>query len=238
MARSRRGHPDVHSGVFWRLAASRCDCCAWILWANQKGGASTTCTQPGRPSPRASSTTPERWQTASLGRRRRKMKNITKPCSFFCVDFYQVDATAPPSTKVTVRTSTWGLTQRPANVCLFFLLHPFCISAQMSQNCVACSLRMTSSQETRESSPSEKGKRWRWVSDMKQLLFLIYLGCKKKRKPNNMPRVLGLFSLPVHSCWTSRSCGGRWGTAEGRRGSYPTTSWGLLRRWTPLTQHR
>lgn len=67
---------------------------------------------------------------------------------------------------------------------------------------------------------------------MNQQLFF----CSLLRCLNQWP---GFFVVSTRSCWTNQSSGGKWGTTEGRKASFPIMSWVLQMssrsRWVTLT---
>lgn len=105
--------------------------------------------------------------------------------------------------------------------------------AQWSQNCEKCMWSLTSFQETKESSPWEKEKQFRYQqsdsSDFSVPTRICFVNC------------LHICFICAYSCWTSPSSGGKWGMTEGRKALSPVISWAImitnLMKRLPLSRH-
>lgn len=105
--------------------------------------------------------------------------------------------------------------------------------AQWSQNREKCVWSLTSFQETKESSPWEKEKQFRYQqsdsSDFSVPTHICFVNC------------LHICFICAYSCWTSPSSGGKWGMTEGRKALSPVISWAImitnLMKRLPLSRH-
>lgn len=109
-----------------------------------------------------------------------------------------------------------GVNDSVQSECFWFWLF---FPAQWSQNCEKCVWSLTSFQETKESSPWEKEKLFRYQqsdsSNFSVPTRICFANC------------LHICFICAYSCWTSPSSGGKWGMTEGRKALSPVISWAI-----------